>query len=77
MYPLNMKNAANGGHAVANTEDEHRSLTTHGYEPPFVDAAEAEGDQSELDQLRVRAMAAGVTFDKRWGAKKLREAIGQ
>jgi hypothetical protein len=31
-YPLNMKNQ-DGGHAVANTEQEHIALTGIGYEP--------------------------------------------
>lgn len=35
MYPLNMKNAAAGGYAVANDEAEHKALSDAGYEPKY------------------------------------------
>lgn len=33
MYPLNMSNGV--GFAVANTEDEHKALSEHGYGPKW------------------------------------------
>lgn len=38
MYPLNMKLVDGIGFAVANDEDEHKSLTDAGYGPAFVPA---------------------------------------
>lgn len=46
MYPLNMHNAVVGGYAVANDEEEHKSLTAHGYGPAYVEP-EAPADESE------------------------------
>jgi len=42
MYPLNMSNRAVGGFAVANDEQEHKTLTEMGYEPAYVEQDQAE-----------------------------------
>jgi hypothetical protein len=36
MYPLNMKLVEGVGFAVANDEDEHKSLTAAGYGPAYI-----------------------------------------
>ena len=69
MYPLGMHNRAAGGFAVANTEAEHRSLTSAGYGPAFVALEPA--NAHTLETARATLDAAGVAYDKRLGLAKL------
>ena len=77
MYPLHMKSAA-GGFALANTEDEHRELSAHGYEPKLVEqpAGDDGGDTlSEFEQLKAEAEKRGIKVPGNWGVKKLRDYL--
>ena len=67
MYPLQMTCSACGfvGHAVANTEDEHRALSAAGYHPPLETLGQT------LESVRAQLDAAGVPYDKRLGLSKL------
>lgn len=71
MYPLNMHNPALAGYAKANDDQEHRSLSALGYLPAFV-----ESEPGDVDALRQALDDAGIAYDKRWGAAKLKAALG-
>lgn len=75
MYPLHMK-SAEGGFALANTEDEHRELSECGYEPRLAGTTDSDVEKpSELEQLKAEAEARGIKVPGNWGVKKLREYL--
>lgn len=70
MYPLNLKNAALGGFAVANDEAEHQSLSDAGYEPKFA-PSEGSADGHTVESVRATLDAAGIEYKKTLGLAKL------
>jgi hypothetical protein len=77
MYPLNVFNASLIGFAVANDEQEHARLSDIGYEPkmalaePEADPASDDGAGHTVESLRAQLDAAGIPYDKRFGAARL------
>lgn len=85
MYPLNMHHKAAGGYAVANDEDEHKSLSANGYEPKWeapVDADDAATAAAEevvhtVETLRAALDAKEVAWKGNWGMKRLQQALDE
>ena len=73
MYPRNMFNPASSGFAVANTEEEHRALAGSGYGPPIQEPAA--DSAPTVDSLRAELDSRGITYDKRWGVERLKQAL--
>lgn len=89
MYPLDLTKPTpdplrvSAGFAVANDEDEHKSLSALGYEPKYVapapsataatDADPTEGDDAghTVESVRAQLDAAGIPYSPRLGLKKL------
>jgi hypothetical protein len=71
MYPINLRNAAAGGYAVANSGAEHKALSDAGYEPKFV----AVSEDDEIAAARAKLDAAGIAYDKRLGLAKLQALL--
>ena len=76
MYPLNMTKAATGavpaGFALANDADEHRALTSHGYEPKLIEEAPPEDEKTAV---MAALDAAGIEYDRRLGLAKLKALL--
>ncbi|CAJ0710698.1 hypothetical protein ACPCHQ_17040 [Ralstonia thomasii] len=73
------KHHAGGSSQIVNSAEEEADLGPDWYDTkqPVVEAEEKEEKaiESELDALIVRAGELGITIDKRWGIKRLREEI--
>lgn len=71
MYPLNMTLLVGEltAFAVANDQDEHKTLSEAGYQPPF--AGEHDGNGETVESVRAKLDALGIEYDKRLGLSKL------
>lgn len=76
-YPLNMRNVAAGGFAVANDEAEHKALSEMGYEPKHEGAVAAsdEGEAPTVDSVRAKLDEMGIPYKKTLGLAKLLELL--
>lgn len=81
MYPINLTKPAAAniptGFAAANDEGEHQSLSAQGYEPKFVAPAEDDDETKAETKAEITAAldAAGIAYDKRLSAAKLKELL--